>query len=749
MWRRAQEWRLSASPDTQALLLIAAVVVLANALYLSGTFDPNPLNTWSGLGQVTKAGIIGGLPTIDPNNGVTSQTFGHLAVQDWFHLRAPWWNPFEGTGAPLAGEMVSAALFPFTIFTAISNGQMFERLAFELLTGAATYLLLRRLAVGRLASAGAAIAFALNGTFAWFSHAPINVIAFLPLLLLGIELAFAASVEGRSGGWWLIAVAAALSLYGGFPETAYIDALLAVLWFLWRCGCADRAYLRTFVIKVAFGAIVALLLAAPILVAFADYEAHTFNAHGAGAFANVHLPHAALPQLMLPYVYGPIFGFADAKGEVDGIWGAVGGYLSISLLLFALLGLVSPGRRALRAILFAWIVLAFARIYGEPPGLGRVIGVLPDMGQIAFLRYADPALELAVVVLAALGMDSLRTQPAPRRRIAVVTLVSLAVLAAATIGAIPLVHRLIGATHRDYSRGSVIWAVLVLVVGAVACVLPNPRARRILAALLVSIDALALFVLPELSAPRTIKLDTAPVAFLQSHLGLSRFATLGPLAPNYGTYYGLRSLNADDALLPSDFATYLNAHLDPAVEPLIFNGTPPGRPPAAPTPEQELLTHLNGYRQAGVRYVLTPPNLPLPAGPDKFRLVLRSPTTWIYRLAGTSPYFTVTNSACTVRALGGQSARVSCSSPTTLVRRETYMSGWTAKVDGKAQPIREYDGDFQAVTVGPGTHRVTFGYAPPRIGWALVGFVLGLLSLIAAPFLARRRRPGGSPKASL
>ena len=128
------------------------------------------------------------------------------------------------------------------------------------------------------------------------------------------------------------------------------------LWFGWRCCCATRHQLRAFATKVALGVIVAVLLAAPLLVAFVAYLGHSFNAHA--AIGSVHLPHAALPQLLLPYVYGPIFGFADSTGTLSGIWGSVGGYLSTSLLLFGLLGLVSPGRRGLRVILLSWIVLA-------------------------------------------------------------------------------------------------------------------------------------------------------------------------------------------------------------------------------------------------------------------------------------------------------------------------------------------------------------------------------------------------------
>ena len=730
--------RIHVSADTWAVLAIAGAVVLANILYLLGVFDPNPLGTQSGLGIVTRPGLLGGLPTIDPNSGINAQALGHRAVLDWLHLQLPWWNPFQGTGAPLAGEMQAAALFPFTIFTLVANGQLYEHMLLEVLSGVATYLLLRRVAVSRWASTAAAIVFALNGTFAWLANAPVNPIPFLPLALLGIETAFAASIAGRSGGWWLIAISGVLSIYAGFPETAYIDALLAVLWFAWRCGCASRQHLRAFAMKVGLGAIVAALLAVPLLVAFADYSSISLNSHAGGGFYNVHLPHAALPQLLLPYVYGPIFGYGAMTGPAAPIWDSVGGYLPTSLLLFGLLGLVTPGRRGLRLILFAAIVFSLAGIYGYPPGLSHLLGLIPGSSGVAFYRYADPALELSVVVLAAFGMDSLTTYSARGWRLPALAGLSLAVIGAATIGAASLADKLMPSSHRTYSTGSFLWAVAAIAAGSLAALLPSPRARRLLVASIVSLDAFVLFVLPEFSAPRSVTIDTAPAAFLQRNLGLSRFATLGPLQPNYGTYFGVRSLNTNDALLPKVFATYESLHLDPAISAFIFIGTLPQEPFPA-TPKEELLSNLNNYRAAGVRYVLTPPGVELPIGPKMFTLVLRSPTTLVYRLAGTSPYFTTTNPNCTAQAESSESARVSCASPTTLVRRETYTPGWSAEVDGRGHPVREYDGVFQAVTIGPGTHSVTFGYTPPHMDWALFGFAIGCACLLGAPLVTRAR----------
>ena len=726
------------------MLAIVGIVLLANLLYLSGLFDPNPLGRSSGLGYFAgifdpnpigtwggpAPGLLVGAPVIDPSNGQASQALGHLAALDWIHLRVPWWNPYEGTGMPLAGELQGGALFPPTLLLLIGNGQVYEYLLLELVAGISTYFLLRRISVGRWASTAGAVAFALNGTFAWYAHAAANPVAFLPLLLLGIEAAFAASTAGRRGGWWLIAVALALSIYAGFPETAYVDGLLAVFWFGWRCGCAGRQSLRAFATKSAVGSIVGALLAAPVLVAFADYSAHAdLSIHGGDISASITLAHAALPQLLLPYVYGPVWGYGPAYP----IWASLGGYLSASLLFFGLLGLISPGRRGLRFVLLAWIVLAVARMYGEPPLLGHVLGVVPGMSRVGFYRYGAPSLEMAAIVLAALGVDGLVANRIARRRVLGVTVGALLVVGLAAVGATALVHEITDPSHRYFSRGSVIWAAAVVAAGLLAAILPGSRVRRLLAVAIVCLDALVMFVLPQFSAPRSITIDTSPAAFLQRNLGLSRYFTLGPLGPNYGSYYGVRELDATDDPFSAVFATYIATRLDPGVDPSFFTGV------YGPNPKQALESHLDGYRDAGVRYVLTPEGVALPQGPKTFTLVFRSPTTWIYRLAGTAPYFTSTNRLCSVAPYGGESVRLSCSGPTTLIRRETYMPGWSAQVDGHPTPVREHDSAFQAVTLKPGTHLVTFGYTPPYLGWALAAFVIGCGCLIFVPLWTRAR----------
>lgn len=731
-------------PGLWALSTIALAVLLANGLFLLGLFDPNPLGLRSGLVDAITPGVIRGQPTIDPNAGFISQAVGHRAVLDLLHGQLPWWNPYEGTGMPLAAGMQPAAFFPPTLLTWFANGQIYEHVLLELTAGFSTYFLLRKLSLGRVAATAGGVAFALNGTFAWFTHATVNPVPFLPLLLLGLELARARSLEDRHGGWWLIAVAGALSVYAGFPEVAYLDALLAVVWFAARCGGMAAAEIRRWAVKALLAAAVGALLSAPLLIAMAGYFGDAdLWLHTGGYFSHAHLPSGTLPQQLMPYVFGPPYAFSDPKLTLDVAWVNVGGFLCGTLLILALLGLCARGRRALSITLTAWIAVMVARMYGTPSFVGDAVNLLPGLANAAVFRYSPPSVALAATVLAAIGLDGLLAGRYPRRTMAVAGAAALVIAAGAVALATRMTSRLTpDFIHQPYLGGSVAWVVVTLAAVLAAGFLRHPRLRIILAAGALLADAMLLFALPELAAPRGVQIDTAPVAYLQRHLGLGRFFTLGPLAPNYGSYYGLASLNAVDVPVPRRFASFVTARLDPVVDPTALVGNLGGnRPVNAPTPEEELLLHLDGYREAGVAYVLAPNRQALPSLRGALTPVTHSPTTTIYRLSGASPYFTAPG--CSVQASTRTSVRLTCAGAARLTRRETYMRGWTAEVDGRARPLGVADGVFQAVPVPAGTHEVSFSYSPPHLVWGWLGLAGGLAALAFAAVRrqAQRSRP--------
>jgi hypothetical protein len=58
-----------------------------------------------------------------------------------------------------------------------------------------------------------------------------------------------------------------------------------------------------------------------------------------------------------------------------------------------------------------------------------------------------------------------------------------------------------------------------------------------------------------------------------------------------------------------------------------------------------------------------------------------------------------------------------------------YFPGWTARLDGRPVALQPIDGVLPAIRVGPGTHHLSYIYAPRSV---LLGAALSLLGLLAA-----------------
>jgi hypothetical protein len=729
-------WLASSHAIPVALVVLA--VLAANGLYLFHVVDPNPINLYSGLGITTRGGYLAGVPWLDPNAGITAQSLGHLVALNWVHGHVSWWNPFEGLGSPLAGEMQAGVFFPPTLLLYFSNGQVYAHTLVELLAGLSTYFLLFRLGLNRLAALAGGVAFALTSAFAWFDHAPTNPIAFLPLLLLGIEGAAAATNWRRSWSWVTIALALALSMGAGFPETAYCDGLVALVWVVARAINLRRRW-WPFVARVALGALTGALLAAPLLVAFLDYLHVSLIGGHQGVFSGVSLPHAALAQEVMPYIYGPIAAFSshDASGGLATVWGNTGGYLSATIIVLALIGLYGSRFRALRIGLAAWVVLAMGRTFGVTPLL-QIINDLPGMKSVAFYRYANPSWDLALIVLAALGLDDVVRKLVPRWWVALCAAVTLLLVFLADQGAQATLAHVHGVSQLHlWTQWSVIWALGITVAIGLIGVVWRSRIGAVLLCALVCADALGMFIVPELSAPRAAHVNTGVVAYLQQHLGLSRFYTFGPLGPNYGSYYGLQSLDANDLPTPKLFGHFITHDLDPNGYPTIFDG---GfrQVPTGPTAQQEFFSHLSAFEEADVKYLVTLPGYTLPPGEPLHR-VYAGAVADVFELPAPQSLFVVAQGGGCLKATRAiDTLGLLCNSPATIVRHELYMSGWTATVNGRTVPVTQR-GAFQEVQVPKGGAVVHFTFAPPHLDLALIGFGLGLLLLVPLPLILRRR----------
>ena len=341
--------------------------------------------------------------------------------------------------------------------------------------------------------------------------------------------------------------------------------------------------------------------------------------------------------------------------------------------------------------------------------------------------------------------------------------------------------------------------------------------------------------------------------------------------PNYGSYFGIASINHNDLPVPNEWLRFIRERLDPYADPINFTGTIPVPGPGVSSRPAELRAHVPGYEAAGVAYVVAPPDdnpfapsydstpgkgggratnvargtsavatlfgpmppgrargvsvfqgnyakhaggrlevrvcnarracasgsralsestdnqyfqVPLdrpvslapqpvtvtfttsspdrpealwtfPGSPDQmvaingaplpnaaFRLrflyaltgtlppaVYHDPAMTIYRLPHPRPYAEAPGCALAVRSRTEMEA--DCPRGAELHRLELFYPGWSARVNGRAAEIGEFDRAFQRVALPAGKSAIVFSFAPPGIGYGLAAFGAGVLALLA------------------
>ncbi len=475
------------------------------------------------------------------------------------------------------------------------------------LPGLGTLALLRQLGLGFVAAFAGGVIYAFNGTFAWFGHGGIMPLPFLPYLLLGIEKSFQTATEEKRGGWALIALAIAYSIYSGFPETAYVNGLLALSWAVVRCFAILPRYRWAFASKVMAGGVAGILLSGPLLIPFFEYLQHSAVSHN--NFSQAALPKSSLLQLFLPYVYGPIDAFigADPSNELLVDWGNIGGYFGVTLVFLALLGLRKDGRqRGLRILLMIWAVLLVARSINFLREQMLLFRLIPGMNFVAVFRYGSAASEMAFAILAAFAInDWWRGESLTKARVLAAAAATTFFVLISFVFAKPLIGRLLlmGKAYSPWLVGSVLCAGLLLICAMILCSgTPNPK-RAVLLLAVVAAECMGMYALPLLSGLRGASIDSSPLAFLRSHLGRQRAYALGAMHPNYASYYELPFINHLSLPVSDDWVKYIRAKLDPDIDPVTFSGDYPGPLTARGT---ALRTNQAAFEEAGVRYIIAP-----------------------------------------------------------------------------------------------------------------------------------------------
>ena len=742
MLQRVTRRVVGLSPNVLPLAPIVLAVLVANAVYLLGRGSSDPI-AWTAAIAHSACGVVCGRPSIDANVGNITQPLGHLAAMDVLHGHFPWWNPYEGLGQPLAGEMQSAALFPLTLLLVVPTGLLWMHVLLEVTAGVSTYFLLRRLSLPMTGCAVGGALFALNGTFAWLANSVVNPLAFLPLLLLGVEQLLSDAPSPIKKGWYVIAVALALSLYSGFPEVAYFNSLVALAWFATRLFSLEARYRLRALRRLGVGVASGVALAAPILVPFVDFLKVSYSGgHTAAIDGTWALSFRSIPMLFDPYVFGSIYQNTHLVVE----WGEVGGFFGAGVIALALVGASGRRLRPLRVVLVAWILVALAGVFNLL-GVRRLWNVLPFVTSASLPRYIMPSCELAVIVLAVFGLADLadNSRRAPRRLLIATVLMTLVAALGLLLGQ-SLNHHLVlhgAARTLFFLAGALPFVTLALVLAVRFSSSASSRATHV--GLILVLESICFFVVPTLAAPTQVSVDHAPLHFLQTHQGEERFVDLSVLYPNWGSEFSINALNAIDLPFPQSFTTLIQNHLYPGLRPR--NAFTRDHITQAVSQEVQLAAHLLSYEDASVKYLLAPSSLALSTQLQSLdvRAVFHDQATTIYELPHARPFFT-TRTPCRVTSTNVDVARLSCSRATTLLRTELSMSGWSASVNGHSDAVTTVDGVYQQVRVPQGSSTVVFSFDPPDETLALTLGVLALFFLLGGVLLEGRRRTRATSK---
>jgi hypothetical protein len=650
----------------------------------------------------------------------------------WRALKPPLWNPLAASGMPLLPNMQGGAMSPLRLLT-IGLPLPFSfhaEAALKILVALTFAFLFCRRRYDSLPSATGAIAFGF-GTFItmWLHFPHPNVAAFLPAVLYQIDLL----AERRTRGRFLFAaILGPVLLFGGHPESTAHVVFFAALYALWVIVSERQWRLTGTLVAVS---VVSLLLAAPVLLPFAEILPHsTSYAHAreqpharATAFSDFH----SLALLVHPRIYGerpgPLWGNAVTE-TAAGFAGLLG--------IGAFFGMLARGRFREREGFFVLATILTFAVVADVPYLSAPVKQLFSIALNSRFRLLL-AFCLAVQTAALLH---------ERRRPQLVA----AIAGAAGV----LVHVMVKTPFptseaKQFALYAAIPSIVVLALAATMLLRPFSLERRALSPsswwyraespVLQGGRQLALLlaVFAELWAaghgwhppkrqpeiyPRTPILD----ALREQHGDQPyRFVGIGPvLFPNTHAPFGFEDVRVKDALSSAKYVDLLVRNVkgfDIRSYYMKWEDT-----------ETPLLDRLN------VRWLMTEPKVEL-TDRARYRLIYDGYDGRIYENLRVKPRFFAEAARVQVARYTGDAyeLRVDATRETLVSSSVGFWPGWRITHNGRGLEPRVVDEAFVGFTIPAGRGVVRMRYVPLSF-W--LGAAISLATLLAVVLLYHPRR---------
>jgi hypothetical protein len=675
----------------------------------------------------------------------------------------PLWNPYAGCGAPHLANGQSAVFDPFHLMAYLgTTPEAYAWIAAARLfaAGLGMFLLARSWGLRMWGRWFAGLVYPFCGFLVvWLLFPVTSVAVWMPWLFLAIDRVFRGPGP-RSAG--LLAVVTALVVLGGHIQTSAHVLIAGGAYATWRfisrrSGDFDR---RRVAAAWIGGTLLGVGLAAVQIIPLAVYLSRS-PTWGDRRRENPPWWAIARPRLLdavctaLPYAYGSQRrghpNLARALG-VHNLNESAGGYAGLTTLVW-LAPLAFRVRRRSPPVTFLVAMTVFGAMAAfRLPPVDNLLRACPVL-DVTDNRRLTLWLAFGLTLLGGIGLDHVgRTRRLGRRWVSLWMVGAAALLAPAfgirtlesTLRSRAISHYRQAAetsgSDRGEDRGRAerqvramldfvpryygVAAAELLLLSALAleAVWSGRRCRRLRPALLgLTIAELALFGFGLNPAIERRYHDEEPPVITRLREGLapgSRVLGVGEeLPPNVLMRFGLADArNYDSVELERSVAW-----LDP-----VFVPSPAARTSRRDVSWASAIGQVDRLRESSVGAIVgaTPP----PAG--AFARVERAGRVWIAWLEP-RPWAEARSASARVswsRRPGAALIRVDSRRADRLLVRETYVPGWTARVDGRPATVAPGPGPFFEIEIPSGHHEINLCFDPPEVR---LGLGISACSLVA------------------
>jgi len=393
-----------------SVLFIFLVVFFNKTIFLGQIPSPQDLLTFWPVFSSNQSTPIQNMLMFDVI--VQHELWLHYNMISIHEFTLPLWNPYSGCGVPHIANMQSSFFYPpswFMHLLGFKIGLLLYYFTKLYLAGIFTYYYLRSIKIDFLPSLIGSTAFMFCGyNIVWLYWPLPNPIFVLPLILFLIEKLIQ-DTEGKGLYFIAYSVAIALGIFAGHPETFFYIAVISFLYFMFRLIVKKKAMIAD-KIKImrnyVFFSLLGIALSAVQLLPFLEYLFNSYTWGARGAYRCILDWHTAILN-MVPTFYGSpsIYHKIPCYIPFPNYNESAAGYVGISMLIFAVLALITKYKDNLVRFYLLLSIWAMGVIYGIPLIFDFTVS-LPLFSHAANTRLLF-LLGFNVVVLGTIGLNKL------------------------------------------------------------------------------------------------------------------------------------------------------------------------------------------------------------------------------------------------------------------------------------------------------------------------------------------------------